>query len=185
MQSKELEIELVSANQQGNPSHMFEPDSNITSRSKRIPGKKIWEPYAGREYTVFIDESFFNFFNFTHTDGKFVHSTVGIPTERYENLKLALRPAVDEYIRAVREATGAEPNELKSGDLYKLSFPLRRRLLLKLNSALAANGGFVTGFYTSNSGYVMETRSGVWAGNVGANRKVAISSGRCHRLFLQ
>jgi hypothetical protein len=136
---------------------MSGPDSVvITSQSKNIPGRHIWEPYAGHEYTVFVDESFFKFFDFTHVEGNFVHGTVGVPTERYDSFTLALRPTVDEYTKAVLEATGAEPRELKSADLYKLSFSLRRRLLLRLNAALAANGGFVTGFYTSNRGYVME-----------------------------
>jgi hypothetical protein len=128
----------------------------VSSRPKNIPGRALWQPYAGKEYTVFVDESFFKFFDFTHADGNFVHGTVGVPTERYEDFTVAMRPAVDDYRRAVREATGVEPTELKSSDLYKQPFPVRRRLVLSLNAALAAHGGFVTGFYTSNRGYVME-----------------------------
>jgi hypothetical protein len=99
----------------------------VSSRPKNIPGRARWQPYAGKEYAVFVDESFFKFFEFTQADGNFVHGTVGVPTDRYEDFTVAMRP-VDDYRKAVREATGVEPTELKSSDLYKQPFPVRRRL---------------------------------------------------------
>jgi hypothetical protein len=130
-------------------------DEAVVSDSK-VPGRGIWKPFEGQEYTVFIDESFYKFFEFTHDDGNFVHGAVGVPSARYGDLTQALAPTLDEYRRAYREFKGAEPNELKSADLYKLPFPIRRRLMLKLQATLAANGGFIAGFYTSNRGLVME-----------------------------
>src|ERR1022692_2230297 len=53
--------------------------------------------FEGREYTVFIDESFHHFFNFRHHDGKFIHGAMGIPTERYESFIRSLAPAIAKY----------------------------------------------------------------------------------------
>jgi hypothetical protein len=128
----------------------------VISRPKQAPGREIWQPYAGQEYTVFIDESFFKFFDFRNADGNFVHGAVGLPSSRYEAFKNAIAPAVDECRVALYKTKSIASRELKSFDLYKLEFKFRRRLVLKLYSALAANGSFIAGFYTSNHGYVME-----------------------------
>jgi len=117
---------------------------------------RVWLPYTKHEYTVFIDESFHKFFNFGHADGNFVHGAVGLPSARYEHFKSALATATEEFITTFQSIKGTRPAELKSADLYKVDFSVRRRLVLKLNAALAGNGGFIAGFYTSNRGYVME-----------------------------
>lgn len=127
-----------------------------TSRPKTLPGRDIWQRYAGQEYCVFIDESFYNFFDFTHRDGNFVHGAVGLPGSRYDDSKGVITSVMEEFKRDLRQAVAIEPRELKSGDLYKLPFNIRRRLLLKLTAALSTNGGFIAGFYTSVRGYVME-----------------------------
>lgn len=128
----------------------------LTSHRNRAPIREILQQYAGQEYNVFIDESFYKFFDFGHIDGNFAHGAVGIPTSRYEDFQHRIAPAVDEFNSALRKAKGIEPREVKSADLYKLPFNIRRRLMLKLNAALSANGGFIAGFYTSNRGYIME-----------------------------
>lgn len=116
----------------------------------------MWQRHTGSEYTVFIDESFYKFFDFSHRDGNFVHGAVGLPTTRYEDFKDAVAPAVGEFKAVFRNTRGLEPRELKSSELYQTAFNSRRRLILTLNGALLANGGFIAGFYTSNRGYVME-----------------------------
>jgi hypothetical protein len=121
----------------------------VISRPNRAPGGDVWKTYAGEEYIVFVDESFHKFFNFTHEDGNFVHGAVGIPSSRYAEFAGSMASAVDEFRTTFKNAIGTEPKELKSGDLYKLAFGPRRRLLLKLNAALTKNGGVIAGFYTS------------------------------------
>jgi hypothetical protein len=85
-----------------------------------------------------------------------VHGAFGLPRSRYEDFKGVITAVVEEFKRDLRQAVAVEPRELKSGDLYKLPFNLRRRLMLKLTAALSTNGGFIAGFYTSNRGYVIE-----------------------------
>lgn len=128
----------------------------VTSRPKRVPGRQIWKPYEGKEYLVFIDESFYKFFDFARTDGNFVHGAAGLPTSQYDSFRKTLSTAVEEYFEAFAKTGGIRPIELKSGDLYKVDFSLRRRLVGRLRVALEKHGGFVAGFYTGNRGYVME-----------------------------
>lgn len=137
---------------------MPEPEQAVvhTFRRNRAPIRELVQPYAGQEYSVFVDESFYKFFEFGHRDGNFAHGAVGIPTSRYEDFKGRIAPAVTEFNAAFQRARAIQPRELKCVDLYKLPFNARRRLLLKLNAALSANGGFIAGFYTSNRGYIME-----------------------------
>jgi hypothetical protein len=131
-------------------------DSIASTFTPKVPGRYIWRPFEGQEYTVFVDESFYKFFDFAHDDGNFVHGAVGLPTSRYGYFTEELAPEVDEYKAAYQKFKGTQPDELKSTDLYRVPFPIRQRLMMKLNDALSANGGFIAGFYTSNRGLVME-----------------------------
>jgi hypothetical protein len=126
------------------------------SSPNQAPGRALWEPFANQEYVVFIDESFFKFFDFRFPDGNFVHGAMGLPASQYDRFRNVIAPAVAEYKTAYEKERGQEPEELKSADLYKVKFGVRRRLVLKLNAALASCGGFVAGFYTGNKGYVLE-----------------------------
>src|SRR2546430_14889006 len=108
-----------------------------TEVEPRVPGMAAWKPFQGQEYTVFVDESFHKFFNFGHQDGTFVHGAVGIPTPQYDNFQRMFHENVGEYNAAINKSTGVKARELKSTDLYKLPFNLRRRLVLRLVAALA------------------------------------------------
>ena len=92
----------------------------LTSHRNRAPIRENLQQYAGQEYVVFIDESFYKFFDFGYIDGNFSHGAVGIPTSLYEDFKHRIAPAVDEFNGAFQKAKGVEPRELKSADLYKI-----------------------------------------------------------------
>jgi hypothetical protein len=120
------------------------------------PSRPIWERFSDQDYLVFVDESFFHFFDFAHADGNFCHGAFGIPASEYAAFKAQFAPTVTEYVSAAKAALGRESNEIKHADLYKLPLSFRRRFALHLNGAVLAHGGFITGFHTSNRGFVME-----------------------------
>ncbi len=126
---------------------------NITTIAQ---GFERWRPFEGQEYLVFIDESFFKFFDFAHKDGNFVHGAMGLPVSRYDDFQRMFTPAVEEYKASFFQSKQLQANELKSAEIYKLEFGVRHRLILKMRAALEENGGFIAGFYTSNRGYIME-----------------------------
>lgn len=128
----------------------------VFTQNRKHPGMEAWKPFEGEEYVVFIDESFYKFFDFANEDGNFVHGAVGLPTSRYGEFRRSLASAAHEYFEAFQRLKGTRPKEIKSADLYKVDFAERRRVVLKIRAAMEANGGFIAGFYTGNRGYVME-----------------------------
>lgn len=119
-------------------------------------GRRIPEEFVGQEYTVFVDESFYRFFDFRQVDGNFAHGVVGLPSRRIKDFELAVVPTIERFYVEFHAASGTRPRELKSTDIYRLAFPARRRFFLRIRDALSNHGGFVAGFYTSNRGYIME-----------------------------
>lgn len=120
------------------------------------PGRESWERFRGEKYVVFVDESFYRFFDFSHVDGNFVHGAVGLPESRYAAFKDRFAPLLEQYFAKCDQALRPKSIELKHTDFKRLPFPFRRKLLLTLNGMLDANGGFIAGFFTSNKGVVME-----------------------------
>lgn len=120
------------------------------------PGRQVWEAHHDREYLVFVDESFYQFFGFVAPDGNFCHGALGIPRDGYPQLQAMLEPLVLAYKRRVRRAVGQEPAEIKYSVLRTLPLPFRMRFARELVQALIDTGGFVAGFYSSTHGTIME-----------------------------
>jgi hypothetical protein len=67
------------------------------------PGRPLWERQRGRDYLVFVDESFYEFFGFNDPDGNFCHVAVGVPEHNYQPLQRDLAPLVQTYKRKVQQ----------------------------------------------------------------------------------
>jgi hypothetical protein len=120
------------------------------------PGRSVWEHYRSKDYTVFIDESFYNFFNYSFEDGNFCYGAVGVPSDECAAFEQRLSPLMLAHLDFVKQVSGRRPSEFKHSDLYKLPYSFRRKFALCINGALKAHGGFIAGFYTSTKGFVME-----------------------------
>ena len=120
------------------------------------PGRQIWEKHRNCEYLVFVDESFYRFFGFEAVDGNFCHAAIGVPVDNYSSLQKLLAPALDSYGREVARATGVFPGELKFSTLRQLPIRFRVAFTKVLVRSLVETGGFISGFYTSTRGMVME-----------------------------
>lgn len=116
------------------------------------PGRALWERYRGEEWLVFMDESFFMFFELTAKAGDFCHAAVGIPEREYPSLKAAVDPILRDFVRL----TGQSLGEFKHSEFKRLDYRDRRKLALRLRDALTAHGAFVAGFYTPVRPFVME-----------------------------
>jgi hypothetical protein len=120
------------------------------------PGRLIWERHRNREYLVFVDESFYRFFGFCAIDGNFCHGALGIPRDNYDQLKAVLQPLLRDYTRRVHQAIGQQPAEIKYSVLRTLPLSFRLRFARELVRALVETGGFVSAFYSSTRGTIME-----------------------------
>jgi hypothetical protein len=124
---------------------------------EQCPGLEIWQKHSGREYLVFIDESFYKFFGFSDPDGDFCHGALGVPRENYAQLEALMRPEVEAFHQHVSRIN-SEPRrlEIKSTSLWRLPLEFRLRFTQKLVQSLVALGGFVAGFYSTTRWSVME-----------------------------
>lgn len=120
------------------------------------PGRAVWQAFRNCEYIVFLDESFYQFFNFSIPDGNFCHGALGIPEKNYPRLKELMAPSIEEYRRRVRETSGSAPKEVKFTVLRTLPRGFRLSFTRELVKSLVETGGFVAGFYCSTLGIVME-----------------------------
>jgi hypothetical protein len=120
------------------------------------PGRAVWERQRGREYLVFVDESFFEFFGFNNPNGNFCHAAIGFPADNYGALQERLAPIVQAYGVQVRKRLGRAEREVKSSDLRRLPIRFQARFARELADALGEQGGFVAGFYTPTDGFIME-----------------------------
>lgn len=80
-------------------------------------------------YVVFVDESFYKFFDFSTSTAT---SFTAQQACGYEGFCGSMAGVVEGYAEAFQRSEGRRPKELKSSDLYKLEFAERRRLILKL-----------------------------------------------------
>jgi hypothetical protein len=116
------------------------------------PGRALWERYRGEEWLVFMDESFFMFFELTARTGYFGHAAVGVPAREYGALKAAIAPIFADY--AALTAQGV--SEFKHTAFKRLDYKDRRRLAQRLRDALTSHGAFIAGFFTPVRPFVLE-----------------------------
>jgi hypothetical protein len=119
---------------------------------RTCPGRKTWERYRRQDYLVFVDESFFMFFEMTSRTGYFCHGGVGVPQARYDSLKVAVRPIFQDFLKLTRP----ELQEFKHNEFKRIEFRERKALAIRLRDVLRERGGFVTGFYTPVRSFVLE-----------------------------
>jgi hypothetical protein len=125
---------------------------DIQAPLHNCPGFSVWRRYEGSKYLVFVDESFFMFFDeMTAQGGYFCHSTVGLPENEYAAIVSDLGVVLREYQQLVAGAT-----EFKHSEFKRLELRPRRRIALALRDALLPHGCFIGGFYTPVRSYVLE-----------------------------
>jgi hypothetical protein len=126
--------------------------SDIQAPLHNCPGFPIWTRYAGTKYLVFVDESFFMFFDeMTAQSGYFCHSTLGLPESEYPTVAAELVAVFREYERLVAGAS-----EFKHSDFKRIEVKPRRKIALALRDILLPRGCFVGGFYSPVRSYVLE-----------------------------
>lgn len=130
------------------PKYILTPSTLFSS-----PSAKRWMRHAGKRYRVFVDESFFMFWDhgMSAQGGYFCHGAVAVPHNQYDTLAWNLRPVLDQYRRA---ADGA--SEIKSTQFARLPIDQRRNMAAEIAGELQRRGGFVAAFYTPVRAYVLE-----------------------------
>lgn len=118
------------------------------------PGRALWERYRGRDWLVFVDESFFMFFEqeLRARTGYFCHGAVGIPTDEYGSLCAALKSVHADFVGLAGEALP----EIKHSVFKRIPYPARRGLALRIRDTLVAHGAFIAGFYAPVTAFVLE-----------------------------
>jgi hypothetical protein len=119
---------------------------------KTCPGREIWERYRKQKFLVFVDESFFMFFELASKTGYFCHAMVGVPVNEYPRLKEAVNPIFQEY----KALTQASAQEFKHSEYKRIDFARRKDLAARLADAMKKHGAFIGGFYTSLTAFVLE-----------------------------
>jgi hypothetical protein len=125
--------------------------ANSHTPSGLAPGRRRWEERRGREYLIFIDETFRGFFELQQT-GYFCHAAVGLPTSEYEAVKAETAPVFERY----KTATALNSVEFKHSEFRRLDLAARRRIGIDLAAVLTRHGAFVAGFYTTTRDFVLE-----------------------------
>lgn len=120
------------------------------------PGLPTWEAQHSREYLVFVDESFFEFFGFANDEGDFCHGAVGVPKDKYDSLVSSMAPAIEAYHSARAQTDVGKRRELKFKKFKGLSQEFRLAFHRELAKQLKSVGGFVAAFYTTTRGIGME-----------------------------
>jgi hypothetical protein len=106
------------------------------------PGRIIWEKHRELEYLVFVDDSFYKFFDgFEDVDGNFCHAALGVPKDSYAHLHTSIRPLMNAYEHQIGLITGEQPRELKSTLLARLPLEFRASFTKELVRSLVAAGG--------------------------------------------
>lgn len=102
------------------------------------------------KYTVFIDESFYEFMNLARDDGNFCYAALMVPTDKLPDLDRFWSANREKLASAYTKTTGHKPmQEFKSGMLSKLAFEVRKTFGERLARFLVRNQCHVAGFYTT------------------------------------
>jgi hypothetical protein len=83
----------------------------VTSVKPRVPGREVWKPFEGQEYTIFIDEPFYKFFDFAHQDGSFAHGAVGAywRSTAWKKASDTFNPGFREFFERLKNKTKGQP----------------------------------------------------------------------------
>jgi len=101
-------------------------------------------------YTVFIDESFWNFMNFAKEEGNFCYGALMVPTDRLDDLGRFWAANRTKLATAHSQVTGTKSDgEFKSSHLSQLDSATRNSFARRLGRFLWSNECFVGGFYTT------------------------------------
>lgn len=116
------------------------------------PGYKVWKQYEGQPYIVFIDESFFEFFQLNSRTGYFCHAATAVPEIEYDSLKAELKPVFEKY----KALTSPSEIEFKYSEFRRLEYSQRHHLALQIKNVLVKHGVAIGGFYTPLRAFVLE-----------------------------
>src|ERR1041385_7454845 len=109
--------------------------------------------FKSRKYYAFLDESCYMFPN---PQGNICYSCVAVPEESYPLLCNGMEPAFYEYKRLCSSELGNEPVEWKNTTLNKLAPEFQAEVRHLLNALLIEHGGFVSAFFATVNGLIME-----------------------------
>lgn len=133
------------SNRKGRPKIVGTPRPLLTS-----PSRHLWDKYAGEDYKVFVDESFFEFFGLVAKEGFFCFGAVGVPAAQYEAFARFLEPVRDRF----RQLTGVA--EIKHAELRRFDYRDQRDIACRVRDALMQHGGLIAGFFTPVRASVLE-----------------------------
>jgi len=109
------------------------------------------------DFTVYIDESFFQFWGLRRPDDNFCYLALGVPTANLKRFETEHQVFLREFQGAVQAelATNA-PSEIKSVLFRRLPFAPRRKIALRLRAALLSLRCFFIAEYSEVQGFVLE-----------------------------
>jgi hypothetical protein len=106
------------------------------------------------DYTIFIDEAFFNWFGLRTIESNICYAALSLPTERLENLK-QFESAIQRFAKERLPASKVTQNaaELKSTALRYLTAAIIDELGKKIDYFLTKNHGVIFGFFIPAEGF--------------------------------
>jgi hypothetical protein len=108
-------------------------------------------------YSIYLDESFYEFWGLQNPQGNFCYAVFGLPDDQIAALLAFHAHLLREFQNAVTTELREEPpKELKSVLLRRLAAPVRRRLWLKLRQFMLNSESFVLADFTPVRGFVLE-----------------------------
>ncbi len=123
---------------------------DIPQPLKNCPSRPIWERRRGQVYLVFIDETFWQFFELRES-GSFCHAAVGIPESEYAAVQNETEPIFERYCELL-----VRHKEFKHTEFKRIPFRPRLSLARSIHDILHAHGGFISAFYTPTRSFLME-----------------------------
>ena len=117
---------------------------------RHCPSLPIWEQRSGQVYLVFIDETFWRFFELS-SHGYFCHAAVGVPENEYEAVQDETTPIFERYCALL-----VPQREFKHAEFKRIDFEARHALAESLHDVLLAHGGFISAFYTPTNSFLTE-----------------------------
>ena len=117
---------------------------------RNCPSRPLWESRRGQVYLVFIDETFWQFFEL-RTQGYFCHAAVGLPESEYAAVQKATTPIFERYCELL-----VPQGEFKHTEFKRIDVKSRLSLAKRIHDVLHAHGGFISTFYTPTHSFLME-----------------------------
>lgn len=106
--------------------------------------------------TVYVDESFFEWFGLPNEDSNFCYAAVSLPVQRKDQL-VSFMEAFRRQLLKYCEIDNGKPittREVKSKLLYSISKEHREILAEKLKYFLKKNQGYLFSFFTTSKGFI-------------------------------